>query len=282
MKLNISYLGTMDFFHVRRDLMLAIKYGLEDCGHDVSLNIGRVESDRLNILIGAYWLDTKSASDFMGSGIPYIHINTEIISNDMLNHRPEKCDFLGSYVPFMKNAKAAWDLIPQNIGEYLKYDFAAHFMPWGYVPQLKEIQHKEKDLDFYFFGSLTQRRNEVLMKMAKSGLKGLVDQSCPYFLRNDRIARAKVQLNLVQSDKYTHVTSTRTCYLANNDCFTVSEPEHDLVGYLDSCSVVDSDNLVSFIWENKEKWKQKGEENCASFKTRLMKDHMLKLLDESL
>lgn len=282
MKFNISYMGPMDIFHVRRDLMLAIQYGLQECGHDAVISRCQIDDGRINILISGYFLSPKSAKELIDTKIPYIHLNTEIIANGMLNHRPDKCDFKGVYLPFMKNAKAAWDLIPQNISQYPQYGFEAKFMRWGYTDKLREIEHREKDVDFYFFGTMTERRYKILMALEKAGMVGLVDQQCPHFLRNDRIARSKVQLNLIQDTKYKHVTSTRTCYLSNNDCFIVSEPEEDLAGYLDSTSVVHTDKIVDFVRANKDNWKELGAANCEKFKTHRMKHVMAELLERSL
>lgn len=280
MKFNVSYMGPMNIFHVRRDLMLAIQYGLQECGHDASISLCNIDPGRINILISGYWLSPKSAKEVMGSGITYIHLNTEIIADGMLNYKPDKCDFKGVYMPFMKSAKAAWDLIPQNISQYTKYGCEAKFMRWGYTDKLKEIQHRDKDIDFYFFGSLSERRKAILLALERAGMIGATDQECPHFLRNDRIARSKVQLNLVQETKYKHVTSTRTCYLSNNDCFIVSEPEDDPARYLESTSV--TENIIEFVKENKDNWKELGEANCEKFKKYRMKNVMAELLEHSL
>jgi len=82
------------------------------------------------------------------------------------------------------------------MAEYQRYGVNAHFLRWGWDPKLEDIQHRqEKDLDFYFFGMMSNRRKQIIQSVRQKGLRGAADHSCPYFLRNDRIARAKVQLN---------------------------------------------------------------------------------------
>lgn len=280
MKFNIAYMGPMSVFNVRRDFLLALQYGLQDCGHDVILNRNVVDITRLNILISTYWLTPEACRSIASSGRPYIHVNTEIIADGMLNYKPEKCDFLGAYVPIMQNAIAAWDVVEQNLDQYPKYGMQGNFLRWGYHEKLKEIEHKkDKDIDVYFFGTMSDHRKQILEDLIKAKLLVLVDQDCPTFLRNDRIARAKVNLSLSQDQKFTHVPSFRTCYLSNNDCYIVSEPMHDTVGYLDSCDVVKTKEIVSHIKETKNDWKRRGEENCESFKRFKMKDCMQELLD---
>jgi hypothetical protein len=179
----------------------------------------------------------------------------------MLNYNPDKVDFMGAYLPMMQTGLARWDVVKDNIPEYFKYDSPAHFLRWGYHPAMQDINHRvNKDLDYYFFGMISPRRKAILAKLDAAGLKGIADHSCPYFLRNDRISRSKVNLNLIQDEKYSHVNSFRICYLANNDCHILSELENDPVGYLKYAEIIDTDNIVEYIKQSlkNDAWKEKG------------------------
>ncbi len=284
MKFSIAYMGPEWLFHLRRDFILVLKYSLEDLGHDVVLAGAMVDPSRFNLLIGAYALKADVIHQIAASGAAYAHINTEIIANDMLNHNPAKTDFLGAYLPSMEYGRFIWDVVPDNLPQYEAYGATAHFLRWGSHPKMRDIAHRaDKDIDYYFFGMLSERRQRVLRELKAAGLKGVADNSCPYFLRNDRIARAKIQLNLVQDDKYTHVNGFRICYLADNACCILTEKEIDPANYLKYAETVPSSDLVSAAVElaSGDHWKQRGDRAQADFEEFLMKDLMQELLDTS-
>jgi hypothetical protein len=117
----------------------------------------------------------------------------------------------------------------------------------------------------------------------QKGFRGAADHSCPYFLRNDRIARAKVQLNIVQEEKYTHVNSFRVCYLANNACAIVSEHEQDPAGYLEMTRLATAQEMPDVVADlvANDKWRQQGERAQALMRERPMKTILEELLDKS-
>ena len=286
MKFNIAYLGPVSLFHLRRDFILCLKYSLEDLGHECILSGLNLDASYLNLIIGAYFLPNSEIEKIYKSGMKYININTEIMANGMLNYNPAKVDFAGSYVPLIRNGITAWDVVLDNTSEYEKFGVAGHFLRWGYHPKLREVDHKhQKDLDFYFFGSMSERRRRVIHLLQAEGLRGIADGDCPYYVRNDRIARAKVQLNLIQDEKYTHVNSFRVCYLANNNSYTLSEKENDPAGYLDYTDVVSQhEDLAKKITEvlKTNSWVAKAEAQAASFEKISMTKVFEKLLDESI
>jgi hypothetical protein len=145
------------------------------------------------------------------------------------------------------------------------------------------VHRKDKDLDFYFFGMLSERRQKLLKRLKDASLSGEADHSCPYFLRNDRIARARVQLNLIQDDKYTHVNSFRICYLADNACCVLSELEHDPANYLQYAEIVEPDHLVEQVrhYLHGDRWRERGERAQADFGEYRMTELMAALLEKS-
>ena len=284
MKFNIAFFGPEPIFHLRRDFILATKLGLESLGHDVTLSGLQVDGARFNLLLGAYFLPPAEMKKIDASGIQFAHVNTEVIANDMLNHNPRKTDFMGAYLPSMRAGRFVWDVIQDNLAEHRRYGNNAHFMRWGWLPGLEDIRPRDKDLDFYFFGLMSERRVAIVRELQRRGFSGLADGSCPYFLRNDRIARARVQLNLVQDTKYTHVNSFRICYLANNRAAIVSEAENDPAGYLALTRVVDSerqvaDALADLVADGR--WKAQGEAAYERFREIPMKRCLEELLEAS-
>ncbi|MDF2446872.1 MAG: hypothetical protein K0S46_2108 [Moraxellaceae bacterium] len=284
MKFNICYMGPEHLFHLRRDFFLVLKYALEDLGHDVILSGPSLDTQRFNLIVGAYFLPSEQIAKIAAAGVKFAHVNTEVISNDMLNFNPDKVDFLGAYLPSMKQGGFVWDVIMDNMAEYDRYGVNAQFLRWGWHPKMQDIEHKpEKDLDFYFFGMISQRRRALLQALAAAGLRGAADHSCPYFVRNSNIGRAKVQLNLIQEDKYTHVNSFRICYLANNACCILSENEKDPANYLKYADVVDPKELVARVQDcvAGDRWRQRGEKALADFREYDMRETMAALLDRS-
>jgi hypothetical protein len=282
MKFNIAYLGPEWLFHLRRDFILVLKYSLEDLGHQANLAGSSLDSTAVNLIIGAYFLKPDQIQLIAKSGCKYINVNTEIIADNMLNYNPDKVDFMGAYLPMMRAGLARWDVIEDNIPEYVKYGSPAHFLRWGYHQAMQDIDHRtNKDLDYYFFGMISPRRKAILTKLDSAGLKGIADHSCPYFLRNDRIARSKVNLNLIQDDKYSHVNSFRICYLANNNCHILSELENDPAGYLKYAEIIDPDNIVEHVSQSlrNDAWKEKGIAASNAFQELNMNSIMENILD---
>ena len=284
MRFNLSYFGPEPLFHLRRDFILAVKYGLEDLGHDVTLDGLALDRNRLNLIVGGYFLRPADLAKLNNSGAQFAHVNTEVISQDLLNFNPDKTDFMGAYLPSMKAGKFVWDVIQDNLAEHSRYGVNAHFLRWGFHPKLEDVEHRRvKDLDFYLFGLMSARRKQVVQELLRHRLTGLADSSCPYFLRNDRIGRARVNLNVVQDDKYTHVNSFRICYLANNRCAILSEAENDPAGYLEYARVARREDLADVVADlcAGDKWKALGDASYEKFRAIPMKRCMEELLDAS-
>lgn len=242
-------MGPEVFANLRRDLMLLLKYSLEDLGHQVTLSRASLETGSwLNILISGYFLQNNERLAIMKSGADVIHINTEVIKNDLLNFNPKKVDFMGSYLPFLQYGRGVWESVYDNLQEQERYGTNADFLRWSYHEKLEELNHlssANKDYDFYFFGMLSERRKNLLSLLESNGFTGRAHHTCPFWERNSFIERSKVNLNIIQEDIYTHVNSFRIGYLANNQCAVLSEKEYDPVGYLESIPVTTSDDFLS-------------------------------------
>lgn len=285
MKFNITYFGPLKLYHLRRDFVLAMQYGLESLGHQVTCSMASVWPDAINLVIGGYFLDNNSIRQLIASKIRYINVNTEVITNNTLNFKQEKTDLVGGYIPLMQGGLAAWDVIQDNMHHYAKRNVSnGHFMRWGYVPELEEIRHAgDKDLDFYFFGMMQPRRAAIIDSLLKKGFRGVADSECPYFVRNSMIGRAKVQLNIIQATQYTHVNSFRICYLANNHCCILSEHENDPAGYLEAVEICTTEQIADRLADLAGgRYVESAEKLYETFRRRSMKDCMAELLEASL
>jgi hypothetical protein len=285
MKFSLSIFGNDTALALRRDFVLALRHGLVACGHDVEINWNLVDPARTNILVCAYRIPKESMLKIAASGLPYVVVNTEVVKNDMLNHNPDKVDFMGGYLPLMKRALATWDVIMDNLPEYRRYGIEARFLRWGFVPELEDVPHaREKTLDYYFFGTMTPRREAILQKLDRAGFKGRFDHACPSWYRNEMIGRAKVQLNTIQKDVYSHVNSFRICYLANNRTAILSELENDPADYLAYARVTTADRIVDDFAAliAGDAWRALADETYARFAETPMRDCMARTLDDSL
>jgi len=248
MKINISYMGNLFFAHLRRDLMLLLKYALEDLGHQVSLSRCSIEAGNwLNIVIGGYFLKPKELSYITSEKFDIVHLNTEIIKDDLLNFNPEKVDFLGTYLPMLKKSRGVLEMVIDNMPEHTRYGTNATFLRWAYHPKLKELKltsAKNRSYDYYCFGMMSDRRLSLVEKLKDAGFYGLTHEANPFWERNSIIERTKINLNLIQEDFYSHVNAFRIGYLANNGCTVLSEKEHDPANYLEKIPLTNANDLV--------------------------------------
>ncbi len=150
MKFNLAYLGPEALFHLRRDFLLATKYGLEDLGHDVLMSGRQLDTSRFNLVVGAYFLPPADIAQLARSGLKFAHVNTEIVADGTLNFNPAKVDFHGAYLPSLKAGAFVWDVVLDNLEQYARYGVRAHFLRWGWHPKLEDIErNREKTLDYY-------------------------------------------------------------------------------------------------------------------------------------
>ncbi|MDX2112540.1 MAG: hypothetical protein SFW63_02220, partial [Alphaproteobacteria bacterium] len=202
MRFNIAFMGLESQSIAWRDLMLLVQYALEDCGHEVELGQYYVDTHAINILIGTYLTPAESIRQLMECGAPIILLQSEIIKHDRINMKtPEQIDLLGLHVPFMRSSLGVMETVIDNQPELDRYGVKNHFLRWAYHERLEDIIHKaEKNLDFYLFATMSPRRTEMVSRIGYKGFKGVVHSYCPYYVRNSHIGRAKVLLNLIQSD----------------------------------------------------------------------------------
>lgn len=281
MKFNVTFMGPEHISHLRRDLMLLLQYALEDLGHDVTLSYQAIEPRQVNIVIGGYFLAPEALKTIMQSGAPVIHLNSEIIANDMMNYNPKKVDFMGSYLPFLRYGYGVMETVIDNESELTRYGLKHNFLRWAYHEKLSDVAHKsEKDLDYYLFGFITPRRTELLNRLVAKGYYGAAHHICPYFVRNSYIGRAKIHLNIIQDDKYTHVNCYRIGFLNNNACAILSEQENDPAGFLKLARVCTKETFVDEFAEllSNDNWKKLGEQTFEEYK----KIHITPLMEASL
>jgi hypothetical protein len=252
MLFNIVYVCAPHMTILRRDFISLTKFSLEACGHEVTVSYDVFNPRAMNLVIRGYAPEVSQYLLAQGDNFPFAILNTEVIVGGKLNFFVNQTDYKKNYQyeEVMRRAKFVWEVIYDNMERHKEIGTKAFFYRWGYHPKLDEITHlREKDFDYFFFGSDSPRRRELIDSFDKAALRGGWDQYSPYFIRNSGVARAKLQLNLISHDVFTHVNSFRIAYLAGNRCAIISEPEHDPVGYMDYVVVSPREALIDTIRE---------------------------------
>jgi len=226
MKVNISFMFPKEyrFAHFLFDTANVMLHGLQDLGHHVILTRQLVDPDYLNVLIGAHTFDAPdSVQQLRAAKIPYVIVQTEVIRGTTINLTGET-RFQQIYRPLLEGAAAVWDFYGSNQAALREQGIDSELLQLGYHPAMEQIRHKEdEDLDALFFGSVGERRAQVLQALKDSGVKLAVLFDDPAFFRNDMIARSKVQLSLRHDARMAHMPLGRIKYLVNNRCLVVGE-----------------------------------------------------------
>lgn len=141
-----------------------------------------------------------------------------------------------------------WDYSTLNIAELAKHGIIAKHCPLGHSPCLERIKSNEveQDIDVLFYGSINDRRKELLLQLhEKCKLQVAFNLYGPPLL--PLISRAKIIVNIHYYPTAIHEI-TRTSYLMANKKFIISEVGRDaeLEGYYDEGIVfAEYDDIVN-------------------------------------
>ncbi len=203
---------TVDFF----------LYSLRRLGCETDRTENKLMAGGYNILFCAHLLGQGPAVGLPPNCIVY---NTEQIESGSSFDSPGYRRLLENY--------PVWDYSARNVGQLSRMLGRGRVwhVPVGYVPELTRIERREPaDIDVLFYGSLNQRRQQVITALQAEGAR----VHCAfgvYGVERDRlIARSRLVLNL-------HYFPTnifemiRVSYLLANRTAVVSErsPETEIV-----------------------------------------------------
>jgi hypothetical protein len=241
------------------EVAILLKSSLISLGMHCDVGINKLLPDRTNILLGSNILTFDSFS-FSGE---YIVYQLEQLS-----------DKEGWYSESMKkllaNASAVWDYSLQNIDFLHAKGIKALYLPLGYSKSLEVIpKNMDKDVPILFYGSINERRRNILGTLLKNeNIKLQTIFSVYGNARDALIARSKILLNI---HYYTTniFEAVRVSYLLNNRCFVISEesPVYPYTG-VDMC-LVPYDGLIEsclYYLEHPDKMEEKRELTYNQFK----------------
>jgi hypothetical protein len=194
-----------------REIAETVHLGLTRLGHDSVLTTSQPDPDRLPIVFGAQLLERVPLA-LRDDAIVY---NLEQISPDSPWMKPTLLDALRRH--------RVWDYSTRNLAalERLGVRGAVH-VPIGYVPELARIAPGPDDIDVLFYGSVNDRRAQVLEALAGCGLRVAAPFGCYGRERDMFIGRARIVLNMHFYEARVF-EAVRVSYLLANQRFVISE-----------------------------------------------------------
>ncbi|MFT4702892.1 MAG: hypothetical protein ACI81R_000580 [Bradymonadia bacterium] len=226
-KFNVSVADPKGYpyTHFLYDLTRFLVGGLRDLGHHVVLSRGTLSADAVNILVGGHLIASPPLVAALQRGkVPYVVVQGEMVTGAQLNNDGDTERFRAGYLELLKNAVDVWEFSEMNQAALSALGVSSQRVRLGYTSACETIELREPDIDVFFYGSITQRRRDVLKEVAESQLGLHIAFDDDAFFRDDKIARAKTVLTLRQSDDMGHVPRARIKFLVNNGVLVVGEP----------------------------------------------------------
>lgn len=146
----------------------------------------------------------------------------------------------------------------------------ATFFPFGYYHYFSSYEKKEKEIDFLFFGNLTERRNNILNKL--KDLKYNVVAVSNIFdkkHKSELINKSKICLDIFRTDDNSN-NMHRLMELIGNKAFIISEKGSDIVMNLNLNNIVILSEYKNFV------------DTCVKFINDYDENNFLKFGDNSL
>jgi hypothetical protein len=193
----------------------AVEHGVRALGHDVVLRSEPTTDARRDIVVGWHLLDPDDASTTPDA----VFYNLEQVSDDTRWLKPRHLDLL--------RRRRVWDYSALNIGKLAALGIDATHVPIGYAPGWTRIERMAEDIDVLFYGSMSQRRLDVIEAIESAGAVVEVSTGVYGAERDALIARSRIVLNMHYYDAQVFEI-VRVSYLLANRRFVVSERGRDL------------------------------------------------------
>jgi hypothetical protein len=217
MRFAVSVISPLDYPHSQAfaEVALSLHLSLRALGHD-SLQSSRLDHRRRRHLVfGAHLLPRYP----MPLPDDAVVINLEQVSDDSVWITP-------TYLEILRR-RTTWDYSRLNINALARHGVSASLLPVGYVPELTRISaHPTPDIDVLFYGSISERRRQVLLALEDAGLRVHVAFNVYGAQRDALIARSRIVLNLHHYPAQLFEV-VRVSYLLANRACVVSERGRD-------------------------------------------------------
>ena len=199
--------------HGITDTVLFLKNALQDCGHTACIS-PTIVANHLNIVM-EHFVEEKhlrALLDGHAAGARFVLIGTEPIVGNTFNDgvvathwHYSNLDYwqlrFNAFKVAAKLADAIWVLAESMVADYARLfpSLPVRFLPHGHVSDFATVRQRpeaERDIDFYFSGSLTRHRKQILHELLRTHEVVCTDQNTPEYLRQDLLSRSKVCLSL--------------------------------------------------------------------------------------
>ncbi|HUQ75599.1 MAG TPA: glycosyltransferase [Burkholderiales bacterium] len=218
MKFAVTVVSPPGYVHsaVFAEVAETIHHGLRSLGHDCVLTTEGALPGRQHIVLGSNLLPHYPLP-LHDDAILY---NLEQVEAGSSWLRPELVDILRRYT--------VWDYNPLNAAKLEALGVkVARIVPVGYVDELTRIERAPaQDIDVLFFGSMNQRRADILDRMDAAGLRVNAVAGMYGKERDALIGRAKLLLNVHYYEAKV-LEIVRISYLLANRCAVLSERSAD-------------------------------------------------------
>lgn len=216
MRFAVSVITPPGYVHSQAfsELAESLHHALLALGHDSVLSTRTDNRRRRHIVFGANLL-VKRPQPLPEDSILY---NLEQLGPDSPWDTPAYRELLSRY--------RVWDYAQSNIRRLAEHGIAAEHLPVGWMPQLKRIAERGRDLDVLFYGVVNQRRADALNAVIARGLRLHVLTDVYGRERDAWIARSRVVLNLHHYPANLFEV-VRVSYLLGNGVCVLSERGDD-------------------------------------------------------
>jgi hypothetical protein len=232
--------GNHNSSHSITDTVLFLKAALQDCGHPTGISHGVVPG-HVNLVLEHFVEERhlRALLDGRAAGARFILIGTEPIIGRTFNASIEGSHWHYSNADYWqlrfdafsvaaKMADAIWVLAESMVPGYAQLfpDVPVQFLPHGHVNDFATVRQRpeaERDIDFYFSGSLTDHRKRILQEIAQRHVVVCNDQNTPEYLRQDQLSRSKVCLSLRLSPHNDIPSVSRMHFHLQNRSFLLHE-----------------------------------------------------------
>jgi hypothetical protein len=214
-KYNICFIKPEDYEHSAAfsELGELLYYSLQDLGYEVVTNINKIELGFKNIVIGFHLLSIRAIQSLPDSTIVF---NTEQIYEDDFPNAQKIYNFAAKF--------ELWDYSKRNIKKFKELGFQnIKLFNIGFQKELVRLDlFRPKDFDILFYGSVNERRKNILDSLLSAGVKIKILYGVYGRERDDYIERSKIVLNLHYYNSHIFEV-VRVFYLLTNSVAVVGE-----------------------------------------------------------
>lgn len=222
------------------DIVTMLASAIRDSGHDACISPELV-SGACNVMIEHFNEEAhlRHLLERKTPGTRYVLIGTELITGDTFNtglvgqhwHYDNHAYWKTRWEGFKfasRLADVVWVLSDLAVPMYQAAlpGMPVRFLPHGWVSEFPQVRHRpeaDKDIDFYFSGTLTDHRRAIVTALAAKHKVWCLGQSTPDYVRLDMLSRSKVCLSLRLGPENTLPSVSRMHFHLQNANFLIHE-----------------------------------------------------------